>query len=419
MGSWWRRIGPGSDRRWPGAWAGGAAAMGAGAALGGLPAAMLVVLGSISALLAAFSAWWALAVRHDARTRGAVYIVRELGGSWEDDQVQFEAFLGQMTHDFGAVREVPGPTALHRWYWPLDTGAQEWDKRVDEVVTSLRIMRRGDNSAAQQSVVAWARWPVGMAMMARMLAAERGGPGLLIRQRVSDGRAPSAGRVDPRQHALAFDPTPARPHAGVDITHSGTIRMSRIIRRPGAPRGPRPTRVRILLLRLTTASWGPLAGLVGSIPRSLAPYPLAQPGTAAAEAALSFSLVVVDALGTGITGTADCVIREWQCVPPEGGHRWEDFEALAAGAIGWISAQVPRQDDELLLLGSTMPQEIGLGLGVHVRRLEREAWPDHLYPLVWDGDAGGFVIPRLDLGWESLRRRDPGRSPASARRRQG
>ena len=118
---------------------------------------------------------------------------------------------------------------------------------------------------------------------------------------------------------------------------------------------------------------------------------------------------MVDAAGTGLSTNADCecLIQEWRCVQAGGAHPWSDFEALAHGAVRWISRQPRRQDDELLLLGTAMPQEIGLGIGAHVHGLDQESWPDHLYPLVWDGDARRFVIPRLDLGWESLHRRDP------------
>ena len=257
MTTTWRRIGPGSGRRWPAAWAGGAASLGAGAALGGLPGPLLIALGSTSALLAVFAGWWTLAQRKDARLRGTVYVVREPAASWEDDEAQFREFLSHLVQEFSAVREVPGPVALHRWYWPLD-GAQEWDQRLDELVTALRILRRDDRSGSLQSLVVWARWPVSIALLAQVLAAERGGPRLLVRQRVSDGRRPGAARVDFRQPALAFGPAATGPTTGASLTHRGTFRASRSPAGCPVRRGGRPARVRILLIRLTDVGWGPL-----------------------------------------------------------------------------------------------------------------------------------------------------------------
>jgi hypothetical protein len=380
-----------------------------------------------------------------------VYVVREPAASWEDDETQFQEFLRVLAQDFRTVRRVPGPVALHRWYWPLGSGAESWDERVNELVTALRIMRRDDSSDSLKSMVVWARWPVAMAMIARMLAAERGGPGLLIRQRVSDGRTPEVRQVNSRQPALTFSPVPdvaingarnpdsvarrtgaapsfrlallppvrqtvARPLVAEEFTHCGTIKVSRSGQVATVPfRGVRPTRVRILLLRLTVASWGPLAALAGPVPQAVTvgtPSSAMSPDAASAGSSRPFTLTAVDAEGTGITKAVDCVVREWRCPPPEwragGTHRWSDFEALAQGAVSWLSAQALRPADELLLLGSTMPQEIGLGIGIHVHRLAQESWPDHMYPLVWDGDARRFVIPHLDLGWEPLGRRDPG-----------
>lgn len=59
-------------------------------------------------------------------------------------------------------------------HWPLGSGAESWDERVNELVTAMRIMRKDDSSGSLKSIVVWARWPVAMAMVARMLAAERG-----------------------------------------------------------------------------------------------------------------------------------------------------------------------------------------------------------------------------------------------------
>lgn len=416
LGEWLGRAG---RRRWPGTWSGGAAAMGVGAALGGLPPGMLAALGTVSVLLAAFSAFWAFMQYRNARARGTVYVIREHARGWEDDEAHVQEFLHSMARDFPAVRLVPGPAALHGWPWPLGAGAQDWDERVDELVTALRVVRKDDQSESLKSVIAWARWPVAVAAMSRMLAAERG-PGLAVRQRVSYGRAAEVDPVVAFQPALLFDPVLDLPSAAAgalplrtfrrgrtspvpppaeEIEHRGTMTIVR--KRKGAGQRPRPTkitRVTILLVRLSAVSWGPLPPLYGA--------QVAASAVAATQ--------VADAAGIGVSGTVDYILREWRCLPPPGNdpaaHKWEDFEALAHGAVRWISDHAKLPPEEVLLLGASIPQEIGLGIGIHVRRMDETQWPGRLYPMVWDADEAGFVIPNLDLGWASLRQR-PGGQP--------
>lgn len=413
----WRRMGPWGGRQWPGTWAGGAAAMGIGAALGGLPSPLLAALGSASALLAAFSGWWTLTQRRAIRARGTVYVVREPSVFWQDDALKVHDFLRSLTLDFPAVRQVPGPSELLGWRWPLGDGAEMWDQRVDELVTAIRVVRRGDDSSTEKSLVAWVSWPVAAAMMARLLSAERG-TRFAIRQRETFGRSLGAERVNAWQAALKFDQVPgaremmavqegnpAQQRLGLtrtaskaplaltpvarEVEHRGQITISR---RSAAARHKVPLlqTITVLVIRLTDRSWGPLSTL-----RRVGP-----PGPTPA-----ISLMAEDAEGIGITGTMECVIREWQCLPDDklahGAHRWSDFEALAQAVTDWIAGQSARGGG-LMLLGAVMPQEIGLGFGIHIHRLSEAQWPRHLYPLVWDGGQSSFVIPHLDLGWTSL-----------------
>jgi len=388
--------------------------MGIGAALGGLPPGLLAGLGTVSALLAAFSAFWAFMQYRNARARGTVYVIREHARGWEDDEAHVQEFLRSMARDFPAVRLVPGPAALHGWPWPLGAGAEDWDERVDELVTALRVVRKDDQSESVKSVIVWARWPVAVAVMSRTLAAERG-PRLGVRQRVSYGRAAEVDPVAACQPALLFDPvldlppdgaaalplrtfrrrrTSPTPPPAEEIEHRGTMTIVRKRKGVGQrSRQAKTTRVTILLVRLSAASWGPLPPLDG----------------ASAAAATAPATQVADAAGIGVDGTVDYVLREWRCLPPAGDipaiHRWEDFEALAHGAARWISAHAKLSSGEVLLFGASMPQEIGLGIGIHGRRVDETQWPGHLYPMVWDADEAGFVIPNLDLGWASLHQR--------------
>jgi len=422
MATPWKRLGPSNGRQWPGTWAGAAAAMGVGAALGGLPPPLLAVLGSLSAALAAFSGWWTLMQRRDAQRRGTVYVIREPGtpanDEWEQDEAQAQEFIRTLQLSFPEVRQIPGPSELHRWPWPLGQGAELWDHYVDELVTALRVVRRGDNPKTQKSLVVWARWPVAIATVARLLSAERG-PLLGIRQRVSYGRSPRMEYVDPAQAALNFDPagaegfhpeawdTGARPPRhrltpgtrgnsrasapGAKVfTHHGTVTVSG---RPGRAQPSKtkdPSDITILLIRLTAQPWGPLTS---------------EPGHDGQLGRDGIKIEVDDAEGIGIDGIFHLEIREWRCLPTDprakGAHGWSQFETLAEEVTSWVAAQVPARPDCPVLLGAVMPQEIGLGMGVHIHGRNVQEWPSRLFPLVWNGRC--FVIPHLDLGWESLR----------------
>jgi hypothetical protein len=382
--------------------------MGIGAALGGLPSVLLTALGSLSALLAAFSGWWTVMQRREVRRRGTVYIIRESGDltkeSWQDDKGA-EPFIAALRQSFPDVRQIPGPATLRGWRWPLGAGAECWDQHLDELMTALRVVRRGDDLGNQQSLVVWARWPVAVATTARLLSLERG-PALAIRQRVSFGRSPDADKVDPRQPALTFAPRPAPIclTAARTVDYRGAIRISS---RPGsAERLSRNCRngarnrssVSVLLIRLTAASWGPLT---------------APDHVASADDEKRVTLDVEDAAGIGVSGRCDLDMREWRCLPQDrrrgsGSHPWSDFELLAQAAAEWAAKEARRRPERLVLIGTVMPQEIGLGLGVHIHRLGALAWPEHLYPIVWDVGRHRFVIPRLDLGWAALNDRWPG-----------
>ena len=424
MATLWKRLGPSNGRQWPGTWAGAAAAMGVGAALGGLPPPLLAVLGSLSTALAAFSGWWTLMQRRDAQRRGTVYVVREPGtpanDEWEQDEAQAQEFIKTLQLSFPEVRQIPGPSELHRWPWPLGQGAELWDHYVDELVTAIRVVRRGDNPRTQKSLVVWARWPVAIATVSRLLSAERG-PMLGIRQRVSYGRSPRMEHVDPAQAALSFDPvrpddshpeasntsirplrnrlTPgpwsnfrvsAPPPRAKKFTHHGTITISGRPTRARTPRTKNPAKITVLLIRLTSHPWGLLTS---------------EPGRDGQLGQDGIKVEVDDAEGIGIDGTFCLEIREWRCLPSvpgaKGAHSWSDFEGIAEEVTSWIAAEASAQPDCPVLLGTMMPQEIGLGIGIHIHRRDAQEWPSHLFALVWNGHC--FVLPHLDLGWESLR----------------
>jgi hypothetical protein len=401
----WRQLGPKSGRRWPATYASAAAAIGAGSALGGLPHPFLIALGSTAAALAAFSFWWSTTQRLEARRRGTVYVVRERASTWADDERPAQAFIASLAGAFPDVRPVPGPAALRDWDWPLGSDARSWDIHVGELVSAVRIVRRGDVGDGAKSLVAWVPWPVAVAMMARLLAAERGFD-VAIRQRSSYGRAEPVENVDPRQPALAFRPSVAAATAtsadpkqvqgrgtrelaasglvAGQMVHDATLTVTR---RQGMRGGRRITRanVTVLVLRMLPAAWGPLP----------------TPGEESASSSSLLRLAIADSCGIGFDGSTHVTVLEWRCLPgpgQSGAHRWHDYEDLARSAVGWIAGLALTASADVVLLGALMPQEVGLGMGMILRRLDPLGWPTHLYPLVLDGSTGGFVIPGLDLG---------------------
>lgn len=388
--------------------------MGFGAALGGLSTGLLLIIALASMVLGSFSGWWTFTQRRHVQAQGTAYVVREPVAAWADDDDQVTRFVAELNDHFRSVREVPGPADLGRWLWPLDQ-ADRWDERVDELVKAFRVVQRGDVGTSDRSLFVWARWPVAVAMMTRLLASERSARPLVIRQRPSIGRMNRVIKVDPEQPGLTFgahhrlspvtesgwkawrsrwlgrSDSAGDPPAGDDAEYPGTVTVNPrkpLQPRPGAVR-PGPPHVTILLLRFTNARWGPFPSLGGD---PAAPAPTAP------------SLIIDDAQGLGIDGTAELSIHEWRCPPvdadAQGTHRWSHFEELTEQAVEWLAQHVPGPVGEVVLLGSTMPQEIGLGLGVLLHRLDAHRWPAHVYPLVWkQGDE--FVVPQLDLGRES------------------
>jgi hypothetical protein len=341
------RFGPRGGAQWPAAWTGAAAAMGLGAALGGLPPVPLLILGSASVALGSFSGWWSLAQHRHIQTHGTVYVVREPTTVWENDDEQVDRFTATLGDHFRSVRHVPGPAALGRWLWPL-AQADSWEERVNELVMAFRVIRRGDTGFQDRSVFVWARWPVAVTMMTRILAAERGTSPLAIRQRPSFGRMNQVIDIDPEQPGLTFQARPGQPRStGVnqpralarwlgpsapvsalpkaeELEYQGTATVTpRRAAEPEPEETPSIAHVTILLLRFTNAAWGPLRSLGGDDPGS-AGMPSLRP-----------NVIIDDAQGLSIDGTAALTLYEWRCPPADAGangtHIWSDFEALDRG----------------------------------------------------------------------------------------
>ena len=322
---------------------------------------------------------------------GTAYIIQEQARFWDDDQAA--RFRAGIRRQFARVIQVPGPVEADRsWDWSLDGDARQWDAKADELVRAFRALnidatRSGTNAPA--GVFLWAYWPVAAAFGMRATAADRA-LALDVWQRPSHARA---GEVDPAiwsQRPLRFLPATGAGAEGLTFSEhlwsAASLELSRIASTRRAPRRTAAARkTSVLLLRFSSAPWGPLPAVTEAPP----PDPLT----------LSLRFAADDLA----QGTFPADIHELRCVPanaPSGPQfPWSAFPALAAEASTWIEHKAKELDGHTLLLGTLVPQEVGLGLGILAGQESRRAsWPDHLWPIVRDARDGSLVIPHLNLG---------------------
>lgn len=333
---------------------------------------------------------------------GTAYVIQEQARFWDDDKA--ERFREGIRRHFARVIQVPGPVEASRgWDWSLDGDAWHWDARVDELVRAFRVLSidaARDGTVTPDGVFLWAYWAVAAAFGMRVTAADRG-PVLDVWQRPSRARA---GEVDPAiwsLRPLRFVPAFAVGTDGLRFSEHvwpASLELSRIaFRGGGTRRGTDGRKVSVLLLRFSAAEWGPLPAVTEPAPHN----PLAL--------ALSFAVSVLP------PGSSPAEVHELRCVPPDtpsgAQFPWEQFPALAAEASAWIERKTKKLDGHTLLLGTLLPQEVGLGLGILAGQESRRAsWPDHLWPILRD-PRGGLVVPNLNLGKAAL---DPVRTAVKA-----
>ena len=188
---------------------------------------------------------------------GTAYVIRELASDWarQDEKV----FLDSAGHYFARVIEVPGPGQLGRsWDWPLDSGAQHWDGKINELVRSFQALRFTDDSGTPNGILMWASWAVAVAFGLRVTAADRDLV-LDVWQRPSHGRAGDVEAVTGTQRPHRFgyaEPVPLAEllpeSAPCEITWDATLTTTR----PGADaRRAAGSEVSVLLLRLGPQKW--------------------------------------------------------------------------------------------------------------------------------------------------------------------
>jgi hypothetical protein len=378
-----------------------------GAALGGVPALAAgtwqdpqtriavwtaVALGAVG-LLALIATWFIWRGRSGILQRnGTAYIIQEVARGWSADDNQ--VFLAEAKRQFARTIDVPGPGKLGgSWDWPLDESARYWDSKVTELVRAFQALRSDDDPLTPKGIFMWAWAPVAIAFGARATAADRGLV-LDIWQRPSKARAGEL-VIQPwsqRPHRFGNGQQPnatGKPPAGIfsdeyqwltDVTIKPSSASAAAAHSQAAHAEKAPV---ILLVRLGRQSWGPVPDLP------------AEP-----DPAVPLAMTLQDKAGLGIDDTFRTEIREFRVTPPEGGtlFPWADYPPLAAEASRWIRQQAAGLDGHLLLLGTIVPPEVALGLGIHAGQLAGLAWPAHLWPIVAAPVSNALSIPRLDLG---------------------
>jgi hypothetical protein len=337
------------------------------------------------------------------RRNGIAYLIEESAREWTPDNSR--DFVADVKRQFVRTVQVPGPGRLRlggAWDWPLGDGAQHWDTKLTELAWSFyavhETLSSGDDAETASGVYLWAWWAVAVAFGMRVTAADRGLK-LDVWQRPSRSRA---GHIEPR-------PWSQRPHRfGEDVSGSSAAPLlpasalqevtwpAEVTVRPRTPlaggNAGSATPV-VLLIRYGRQRWGPLP----DIRQAPSPDP-ARPAQVGLE----------DWTGLIPGGKFVSEIRELRCLPPDGGSEfsWEVFPSLVAEASRWIQRKSADLDGHVLLLGTVLPPEVALGLGIDAGQVSCRDWPDHLWPIVYSHSADSLVMPNLDLGTAALTNRD-------------
>jgi hypothetical protein len=315
---------------------------------------------------------------------GTAYVIQELTAEWarQDEKT----FLDSAGRYFARVLGVPGPGRLGQsWHWPLGDGARRWNDKVDELARSFLALRTADDPGTPSGILMWASWAVAVAFGLRVTAADRNLV-LDVWHRPSRGRAGNVETVIGTQRPHRFGNAKPAPLTGLppesaprEVTWPARLIVSHL--------GPRPRRraaagkpISVLLLRLGQDPWGPLADV------------LTEP-----EPADQHDLKIDDPAGILPASSARVLIHELRCLPPSSGQfPWDAFPALVATCADWIEDKATELEGHLLLLGTTMPPETALGLGITAAQASRARWPGTMWPLVYQ--SGGLAVPRLNLG---------------------
>lgn len=326
---------------------------------------------------------------------GTAYIIQEYARFWTpQNATRFREGIGRQ---FTRVIQVPGPVETSRgWDWPLDAGARDWDSKVDELVRAFRVLSidQSRQAVTPNGMFIWAWWAVAAAFGMRATAADRDLQ-LDVWQRPSNARS---GQVEPEiwtQRPHRFGSAAPVGRSLPPVTEHAWETDLKVSRRGRSRAGAADAEISVLLVRFSRQDWGPLPEVTVTPPDDH-----------------GLPLYLIDAVGVAPAGVSHVDLHELRCVPPGEQFTWQDFPALAAEAVAWIERKTKELSGRTLLLGTVIPQEVGLGLGILAgQESRRSAWPKHLWPIVFEPAARELVMPHLELGVASI-------DPALATRRE-
>jgi hypothetical protein len=315
---------------------------------------------------------------------GTAYVIQEVAADWARQDER--AFLDSAGRYFARVIQVPGPGQLgHPWNWPLGDGAQRWDPKVTELVRSFQALHSDDNPKTPSGILIWTWWAVAAAFGMRVTAADRDLV-LDVWHRPSHARAGDVETVIGSERPHRFGTT--EPVALARLLPDSAPRevtwpvKLTVTQRKTVPAAAAGKPVSVLLLRLGQQSWGPLREVYAE------PEPDGQ-----------HDLKIDDAAGIIPGESSDTLIHELRCLPPpDGQFPWPAIPSLVAACADWIERKTAELDGHTLLLGTVMPPEAALGLGITAGQVRRTGWPKDLWPLVYHARAGTLVVPHLNLG---------------------
>jgi hypothetical protein len=341
----------------------------------------------LAVVAAGIAAWCLVAVLGASRVKrrnGTAYIIREQARGWDRDGA--EKFLGESRRQFARVIEVPGPVALDNgWDWPLDDGAALWDRKVDELAVAFRALHLDDDAASPNGIFMWAWWSVALAFGMRVTAEERG-LSLDIWQRPSYGRTAQEAPMPWESRPLSFgDALTSAALASLATPRELTwpVRLT-VSSRSGSGSGSRAGTsgdVVVLLVRVGRKQWS------GIPDAELTPEP---------EPNRHYDLDILDVAGACAGGKASAELHELRYDLPIGTVPPHDFPTVVTACADWIERKASVLVGHTLLLGTVVPAEVALGIGIRAGRANRAGWPSHLWPLQHSAD--GLVVPWLNLG---------------------
>lgn len=332
---------------------------------------------------------------------GTAFVILEKSKEWDADQPEPSAvdpaddFYEQVPHRFDRVVNVPGPVKQREddgfgWNWMLDEKeAASWDDRLMELVHAFRVLYV--SASARTSAVFVTAWaPVALAFGLRSRDMYRK-LRLHVWQRPSDGRAEEVRPAIWKQRGHLFGARVAKPSdfpEPVGLERSTPVWDATLtVHRTRS--GLEETRsVALLLLRFGWSRWGNLPA-----PKKETTYTVSQ--------------TIHDMDGVvPVNETVPARIHELRLLPKGKQFDWKDFPFLVAEAVQWIGEKADELKDQTLLLGSAVPNEVALGIGLTAGQDACEDWPEHLWPIVFQKETKNMVVPRLDLGTDWPRSRE-------------